>query len=52
MQFNSSNFDIHDIIAVLFIIGGFVLMWRGIDSSVTALMTMIAGYYFGRKMSK
>ena len=38
-----------DIIAIIVLIAGFVLLGFGIDSYVTAMMTLIIGYYFGRR---
>ena len=36
-----------DVIAVVALIGGFVLLAKGIDGMVGAVITLIAGYYFG-----
>ena len=43
------GFDSQDLIAILVIVGGFILMAFKIDTVVAGLMTLVAGYYFGRK---
>lgn len=43
------GFDAQDILAMVVIIGGFILMAFKIDTVVAGLMTLVAGYYFGRK---
>ena len=44
-----NNFDATDLIAILIIMGGFVLLAMGIDTVVGGAITMVAGFYFGRK---
>ena len=44
-----NNFDATDLIAILIIMGGFVLLAMGIDTVVGGVITMVAGFYFGRK---
>ena len=39
-----------DIIAILVIIGGFTLLAFKIDTVVGGVVTMVTGYYFGRKI--
>jgi len=39
-----------DIIAAGCLAGGFVLIARGVDSFVTATMTLILGYYFSKRV--
>jgi uncharacterized membrane protein len=46
---NFNQFDTTDLIAILIIVGGFLLMWQKIDTVVGGVVTMTAGYYFGRK---
>lgn len=43
------EFNPEDVIAVFVIIGGFILMTLKIDTVVAGLMTLTAGYYFGKK---
>jgi len=43
------GFDAQDIIAILVIVGGFILMAFKIDTVVAGLMTLVAGFYFGKK---
>ena len=43
------HFDSTDVIAILIIGGGFILLARGIDTVVGGVITMVAGFYFGRK---
>ena len=38
-----------DLIAAIFVIGGFILMAMKIDTIVGGLLTLIAGFYFGSK---
>lgn len=40
-----------DIIAVTIIIGCFFLIFYGKDGTVSATLTLIAGYYFGKRTS-
>ena len=44
-----NDFDATDLIAIVVIIGGFILMALKIDSVVGGVVTMTAGFYFGRK---
>lgn len=46
------QFDSQDILAIVFVIGGFILMFFRIDTIVGGLLTLIAGYYFGRKANQ
>jgi len=39
-----------DIIAGICLVAGFVLIARGVDSYVTAMMTLIVGYYFSKRV--
>ena len=43
------NFDATDLIAIIIILGGFVLLSMKIDTVVGGVITMVAGFYFGRK---
>lgn len=45
-----SNAQPKDFIAILAIVGGFVLMYKGIDSVVAGIMIAIISYYFGRRL--
>jgi len=44
------GFEPADLIAIIIIIGGFILKYRGGDGVTTALMTSVAFYYFGQKL--
>ena len=46
------DFDSTDFIAIVVIVGGFILIGLHIDTVVGGVVTMTAGYYFGRKASK
>jgi len=39
-----------DVIAVIILIGGFVLKLKGIDTVVGALLVAVATFYFGAEM--
>ncbi len=39
-----------DIIAVICLIAGFILLGLGRDSYVTAMVTLILGYYFSKRV--
>jgi hypothetical protein len=41
-----------DLIAVICIIGGFILMACHIDTVVGGIVSLIAGYYFGHKRER
>jgi hypothetical protein len=41
-----------DIIALVAIIGGFILMGMGKDSTVSAVILGIAAYYFGKSTTE
>lgn len=43
------GFDSQDIIAIIVIVGGFILMAFKIDTVIAGLMTLVAGFYFGKK---
>lgn len=43
------GFDATDLIALVIILGGFLLLALGIDTVVGGVITMVAGFYFGRK---
>ena len=45
------KFEPVDIIAVIIIIGAFLLMFFHRDGVVAATLAMIVGYYFGKKAS-
>jgi len=47
-----SKFEPVDIIAVICIIGGFILMACHIDTVVGGVVSLIAGYYFGHQRKK
>ena len=44
-----NEFDATDFIAIIIIVGGFILMAMKIDTVVGGVITMTAGFYFGRK---
>ena len=46
------KFDSQDVIAIIIILGGFILIGLHIDTVVGGVVTMVAGFYFGSKMSK
>jgi len=48
MKFNS-NINMRDIIAIILISGLIFLKYKGMDGTVTALLALIGGYYFGRR---
>jgi len=41
-----------DVIAIIAIVGGFILMSLKIDTVVGGVITLIAGYYFGHRRRK
>jgi len=45
------KFDTRDFIAIFVLIVGFLLLALGIDKTIPAILTMIIGYYFGKKAS-
>jgi len=46
------DFNAQDIIAIIIILGGFVLIGLHIDTVVGGVVTMTAGFYFGSKVVK
>jgi len=42
---------ITDIVAILLIIGAFVFLWFNRDGTFSGILTLIVGYYFGKKSS-
>jgi Na+/H+ antiporter NhaC len=46
------HFDAHDLIALVIIVGGLVLYFLRPNQEVLAIITMIAGFYFGRNNFK
>jgi|YNPNPStandDraft_1061719.scaffolds.fasta_scaffold59587_2 hypothetical protein len=46
------HFDAHDLIALIIIVGGMVLYYIRPDQEILAIITMIAGFYFGRNQIK
>lgn len=46
------HFDAHDIIALVLIIGGLIIYYLRPDQEVLAIITMVAGFYFGRNITK
>lgn len=46
------NFEPTDTIAVLIIVGGFILMALHVNTVVGGIMTVTVGYYFGRKTAR
>lgn len=46
------EFEPRDFIAMILIIGGFVLVYKGIDMVVGTLLSAVAFYYFGKKEQK
>ena len=46
------HFDPHDLIALVIIIGGLILYFLKPDQEILAIITMIAGFYFGRNNFK
>lgn len=46
------DFNSTDVIAVIVIIGGFILMALNIDTVVGGVITMTAGFYFGSKSGR
>jgi hypothetical protein len=47
-----NKFKPMDFIAVIIIIGGFLLLYMGKDGIVGSTLTLITGYYFGKRASK
>lgn len=45
------NISAVDVIAALFIVAAIVSMIMQVDSGLGAILTLIAGYYFGKKSS-
>jgi len=53
MEVNTMKFGtLHgrDVIAGVVLIGGIYLLSRGVDSYVTAMITLILGYYFSKRV--
>ena len=46
-----NNFDPTDVVAIVTLVGGFILMAMKVDTVVGGITTMVAAYYFGRKAS-
>ncbi len=44
-----NDFDSTDLIALVIILGGFILLALKVDTVVGGVITMVAGFYFGRK---
>jgi len=44
-----TNINMRDIAAIVLIIGLIVLKFCGLDGTVTALLALAGGYYFGRR---
>ena len=47
-----NTFDATDLIALVTIIGGFILIGCHIDTVVGAVVTSVAGFYFGGRWHK
>lgn len=47
--FDFNQFDGADLIALVIIVGGFILIAKHIDTVVGGVVTMVTGYYFGRR---
>jgi hypothetical protein len=43
------NIKPRDVIAAIALLGGGLLLYKGVDGFVTATVTLIIGYYFGRR---
>ena len=41
-----------DIVALVAIVGGFILLAKGIDSTVSAVLLAISAYYFGKSTTE
>lgn len=48
----SRTFNPTDLIAVITIVGGFILMSFHIDTVVGGITTMVAAYYFGTRTTR
>jgi len=48
----TERFGPSDVIAVVTIIGGFILMALHIDTVVGAVVTSVVAFYFGRKAAR
>lgn len=46
------NFEPRHWIATLILLAGFYLLSQGVDSYVTAMLTLVIGYFFGREKEK
>ena len=44
------NIQFSDIIALLILIAGFTLLLKGYDGYIQGIMSLIIGYYFGKRM--
>jgi len=40
-----------DIIALTIILSATFLLWQGVNGGISAILTLIAGYYFGKRAS-
>ena len=39
-----------DIIAIILLLGGFFLIFKGFDGFITAMMALVIGYYFSKRV--
>ena len=44
------KFQSRDVVAIVVLIGCFILLAMGVDSFVSAITTMIIGYYFSKRV--
>jgi hypothetical protein len=52
MKLNIKDISIADIIALMIIGGGLYLMSQGINGTVSIVLTMVVGFYFGNKFTR
>lgn len=45
----TQKIDAKDMIAFIIIIAGFILIYNGANGFATATVSLVAGYYFGRR---
>jgi len=50
MNFKFETIHAKDVVAVIVLVGGFVLMAMGKDSFIAALTAMVVGYYFSKRV--
>ena len=52
MKLQLNDISIADIIALIVVVGGLFLKYKGMDGNISLLLILVVSFYFGNKLAR